>query len=282
MTAPLLNISGKIDPALIELCATLADCAAQLHIAYLVIGASARDMVLHHGYGAAIQRATTDIDFALQVPSWAAFTALKQKLIENKFCATDTQHRLIAGNQWPVDIVPFGGIADENANIQWPPSGDIVMNILGFAEALESATIVRLSDNPVLDIPVASPVGMIILKLIAWLDRGSEFRNKDAKDIAYLLNSYETIPAIADYLYAEQSIMERYEWDLTLAAAHQLGSDARNIASPKTHRVITEFLTHQNVKLSLARLLNDMGVKSDSQYERNETIMKAFKMGFLS
>lgn len=65
MTAPLLNISAKIDPALANLCAIVAECATQLQIPYLIVGATARDMVLHYGYGAKIQRATADIDFAL-------------------------------------------------------------------------------------------------------------------------------------------------------------------------------------------------------------------------
>ncbi len=95
MTAPLLNISAKIDPALANLCAIVADCAAQLQMPYLVVGASARDMVLHHGYGAKVQRATADIDFALQVPSWDAFATLRKELLANGFSETNTAHRLI-------------------------------------------------------------------------------------------------------------------------------------------------------------------------------------------
>jgi predicted nucleotidyltransferase len=282
MTAPLLNISGKIDPALVEPCATVADCAAQLQVPYLVVGASARDWVLHYGYGAAIQRATSDIDFALQVPSWDSFTALKRKLIENNFSKTNTEHRLIAPNQWPIDIVPFGGVADENTNIQWPPSGDFVMNVLGFQEALDGANIVRISDAPILDIPVASPVGMMILKLIAWLDRDAQTRKKDAKDIAYFLTTYETIPATLEQLYQEQTLMELYAWDITLAAAYQLGIDARKIALSKTYCLIADFLNNQNKKLSLERLLNEMGVNRNSPYARKEMILNAFKRGFLS
>lgn len=118
MRAPLLNISAKIEPSLVDLCAIIAGCATQLQIPYLVVGASARDMVLHHGYGAKVQRATADIDFALQVPSWDAFAALRRELIRNNFSETNTAHRLIGPNNWPIDIVPFGGVADESAHIQ--------------------------------------------------------------------------------------------------------------------------------------------------------------------
>ncbi len=278
MTAPLLNISGKIEPSLVDLCAIVAECATQLQIPFLVVGASARDMVLHHGYGAKVQRATADIDFALQVPSWDAFTALKKELLTNSFCETNAAHRLIGPNNWPIDIVPFGSIADENANIQWPPSGDTVMNVLGFQEALNNANTVRLRDIPILDIPVASPEGMTILKFIAWIDRAADVRKKDAKDIAYLLTTYENIPAISDQLYREATLMELYGWDITLASAHQLGINVKQITLPKTHGVISEVLNRQFPKLPLERLLNEMGGNTG----RNEALINAFKAGLLA
>lgn len=282
MTARLLNISGKIDPALADLCAIVADCAVQLQMPYLVVGASARDMVLHHCYGAKVQRATADIDFALQVPSWEAFADLKSSLIANGFSETNTAHRLIAPNKWAIDIVPFGGVADENANIQWPPSGDFVMNVLGFQDALNNANTVRLRDIPILDVPVASPEGMVILKLIAWMDRTADIRKKDAKDIAYLLTTYEKIPAISDQLYREEMLMELYGWDITLASAHQLGIHVKQITLPQTYGVIAELFNKPQSKLLLERLINEMGGNGAQQYSRNEALIKAFKTGFFN
>ena len=281
MTTPLLNISAKIDPALANLCAIVAEWAMQLQIPYLIVGASARDMVLHHGYGAKVQRATADIDFALQVPSWDAFATLRKELIRNNFSETNTAHRLIGPNNWPIDIVPFGGIADENASIQWPPSGDLVMNVLGFVEALSHANTVRLSDMPLLDVPVASPEGMTILKFIAWTDRAADARKKDAKDIAYLLTTYENIPAISDQLYRESTLMELYSWDITLASAHQLGINVKQITLPQTHSVISDVLNKQSAKLSIEKLINEMGEIS-AQYSRNEVLIDAFRAGFLN
>lgn len=244
------------------------------------MGASARDMVLHYGYGAKIQRATADVDFALQVPTWDAFATLKNALIANGFSETKTVHSLIGPNNWPIDIVPFGGVEDENANIQWPPSGDFVMNVLGFREALSNANTVRLCDAPILDIPVASPEGMAILKLIAWTDRAADLRKKDAKDIAYLLTNYENIPAVSDQLYGETRLMELYGWDITLASAHQLGLNVKQITLPKTYNVISELLDNQNSKLPLERLLNEMGENTTHQYARHEALINAFISGY--
>jgi predicted nucleotidyltransferase len=282
MTAPLLNISTKIDPALANLCSIVAECATQLQIPYLVVGASARDMVLHYGYGAKIQRATADIDFALQVPTWDAFATLRNALIANGFSETKTSHRLIGPDNWPIDIVPFGGVADENANIKWPPSGDFIMNVLGFQEALDNAKVMRIQDEPILDIPVATPEGMAILKFIAWMDREADNRTKDAKDITYLLTSYEKIPAIADLLYQDQKLMELYGWDLTLASAHQLGINVKHITLPQTYNAISIMLNNQRRKLPLEWLINEMSENGAHQYKRNEDLINAFKSGFLN
>jgi len=249
---------------------------------YLVVGASARDMVLHHGYGAKVQRATADIDFALQVPSWDAFATLRKELLANGFSETNTAHRLIGPNNWPIDIVPFGGVADENVNIQWPPSGDTVMNVLGFQEALNNANTVRLRDAPVLDVPVTSPEGMTILKFISWTDRTQDMRGRDAKDIAYLLTTYENIPAVSDQLYREATLMELYGWDITLASAHQLGINVKQITLPQTHVVITNLLNNQHPRLKLERLINEMSENAAHQYARNEALISAFSAGFLN
>lgn len=70
----------------------VSEICDQLKIPYVVVGASARDIVLHFGHGAKIQRATTDIDFGIQVPNWDAFQLLKQELLSRDFKETRQQH----------------------------------------------------------------------------------------------------------------------------------------------------------------------------------------------
>lgn len=73
-----LNISGKIDSDTVALYESVSDAANRLTIPFVVVGASARDIVLHYGHNARIQRATADVDFGIQVPDWSAFEALKK------------------------------------------------------------------------------------------------------------------------------------------------------------------------------------------------------------
>lgn len=165
MTSTSLNIAGKIDPNIVTIFEIVSQALADIEIPYVVVGATARELVLHYGHGAKIERATQDVDFAIEVPNWKAFETLKEKLCEQGFKATQAQHRLISPTDGIVDIVPFGRIEDEEASIAWPPKGEVTMNVIGFQEAYDTAEWVRIQDEPELDIPVATPAGMMLLKL---------------------------------------------------------------------------------------------------------------------
>ena len=135
MTKELLNISGKIDQPTIETYRAIAEETAELGIDYVVVGASARDLVLHYAYGIDITRATTDLDFAIEVEDWVTVECLKDNLVKRAFTESDAAQRLISPTQIIVDLVPFGSIADEDQIIRWPPDNAFAMNVLGFPEA---------------------------------------------------------------------------------------------------------------------------------------------------
>lgn len=110
-----------------------------MRIPYLVVGATARDLILYHGFGAAIQRGTQDIDFGIKISSWDDFQQMSVGLVAKGFAQElKVNHRFhrvdTDGLPWEIDIVPFGFV-EQRSEIAWPPHGDIVMTILGFAEA---------------------------------------------------------------------------------------------------------------------------------------------------
>jgi predicted nucleotidyltransferase len=51
------------------------------HVRYLLVGATARDLLLHRVWGYAITRATRDLDFAFMVEPWSRFHEVKQTLL---------------------------------------------------------------------------------------------------------------------------------------------------------------------------------------------------------
>lgn len=281
MSNTLLNISGKIPSDAVYVYHSVNEVARQLGIPFVVVGASARDIVLHYGYGAPIQRATRDIDVGIQVPNWNAFHTLKQNLLSRDFKETRQQQQLMSASGVPVDIIPFGQVEDDESNIFWPPNGDWVMNVLGFQEACDTAELVCMQEAPFVTIPVATPVGMTVLKLIAWADRTPDMRTKDAKDLLYLITTYQNIPTVNDQIYDEQQLMERYDWDIELAGAHRLGIDTRATTKAKTFEAIEALFAGNSEKLSVEILVREMGERNDDKYERNTILTQAFIAGFL-
>jgi predicted nucleotidyltransferase len=47
----------------------------------MLVGATARDLLLRHVHGHAVTRFTYDVDFAILVDSWKQFEAVKQALL---------------------------------------------------------------------------------------------------------------------------------------------------------------------------------------------------------
>ena len=280
MSNILLDISEKISPAAVEILSAVSEVCNRHEIPFVVVGGSARDIVLHYGYGAPVRRATDDIDFGVQVPSWSAFKVLKAELQEKGFKETGAAHKLISPSNLQLDIVPFGGLESDGATIEWPPKGDVVMSVLGFREACETAEIVRIQSEPQVDVPVATPPGLAVLKLIAWMDRNVDRRQRDAKDMAYLFTTYSRVPSIGDQLHEDQALMEKYDWDMDLSASHELGIRAKAIASDEAINGITALLEDRHPKLSRERLVEEMCENIEREFERNETLFMAFSEGF--
>jgi len=282
MTNTLLNIAGKTDPQTVVLFETLSRIIVDLHMPYVVVGATARDLVLHYGHGARMQRATHDVDFAIETPSWTAFDALKDRLCEQGFKTTKVPHRLISPMDTQVDIIPFSQLEDEQTSIVWPPEDEVTMNVIGFQDACDNAEWVRIQDDPELDIPVATPAGMALLKFIAWTDRAKGLRSKDAMDIAYLLSTYEVIQEVVDALYDDNntSIMETYDWDITQAAAYLLGKHAKDIAQTNTQQEIAKLANGELGQLNLDRLAEEMCEHIEIQYDKHRQLLTAFMAGF--
>jgi len=118
----------------------------------LLIGATARDLLLVHAHGIHAARATEDTDVALAVGSWSDFQRLREALLRSgEFTADGPPHRLWRRDQ-RLDIVPFGGVERSDRSIEWPTQGGEIMNVAGLAEALETAVAVRLPGGVSIDV----------------------------------------------------------------------------------------------------------------------------------
>lgn len=270
----LLNVSGKLDALTVDVYRAVSEAITRHRLEFLVVGASARDLVLHYAYGTPIQRGTIDLDFAIQVADWDAYQALRATLIAAGYQPTRQSQRLLSPDGMPVDIVPFGDLADADGNITWPPDNDHQMSILGFAEAHADADVIRIQDDPPLDVPVVSPVGLVLLKLIAWGDRLTQQRAKDALDVRYVLESFCELPEERTGLWADTGLIELYDGDIELVASHLLGASVRAIASEASAAAIDRVLQRSD------ELLADMSTRRVTRFRRTPNPLDAFMAGY--
>lgn len=194
----------------------------------LLVGAMARDILLSHAHGIRLERATYDIDFAFAVTSWDDFMSMRSALVASgDFSEVDDNlHRLYFRKSTRVDFLPFGGVEDKQHTVAWPPDGDVVMNVLGYSEALAGAIEVMLAAGE--RVATVSLPGLAALRLFAWRDRGRRERpSKDATDLWWMLLSYLEA-GNQERVYTEAAhLLELDDYDHRRAGAWLLGQDIR-------------------------------------------------------
>ena len=276
-----LNISGKIDPFTVAIYDLIASVAKSQGIKFFIVGATARDLVMHHGYSIAVRRATNDIDLAVRISSWDEFEALKRHLINTgKFSETQMVQRLLYQDRIPVDIVPFGAITEADGSISWPPDYAVHMNILGFEDAYTNAMQVMLKAEPSLEILVASPSSLAALKLMSWKERAPE-NTKDAIDLLFIIRNYLDIGNY-ERLYGEDGDLVTEDFDYDRAGARLLGRDIARILGKDAIAVIYQIVEEQTAESDRLPLVEDMtrGMPGDG-FQENLLLLKYLKQGLL-
>lgn len=276
MTTELLDISNELDAVTVAIYRDVAEVATALRINYLVVGASGRDLILGHAYGVEIQRATNDYDFAFEIGDLSQYQELRTALLAKGFQPTDQPQRLISPRGVYLDLLPFGDFADEDGNITLPPDHDHKMSVLGFSEALANARVVRMAQDPRLDVPVVSLPGLALLKLIAWGDRSSDRRAKDAQDFRYVIESYLKIPEDVSGIWEDPDDLLKFDGDIELVAAAILGRQTRAIASAAAFTVVDALISGAQ----LDSFIIEMDARFAERPSRSPLLVEAFKQGF--
>lgn len=195
----------------------------------LLVGAMARDLLLHYTHGISMARATEDLDIAIAMDDWEQFQQLRQQLIDaGGFVAEPGNlHRLRYGTWLIVDLIPFGGLEENDRSIVWPPEGTQVMTVLGYREAARSALDVTLPGGQ--SVRVVSLPMLATMKLVAWRERRLTAPGKDAADLWLLLTKYLDAGQ-QDRMYDDAShLLDADDYDLETAGAWLLGADAHAV-----------------------------------------------------
>lgn len=280
----LLDLSGKIDDLTVEALLDVANRAGFLKIPFFVVGAAARDFILQYGYDIEINRATQDLDIGVQVIDWKHFEKLVGGLIATgKFAKGEAAQRLIYKSRLPIDIIPFGPIADPDNLIKWPPGREIEMSTLGFRESYKHSTWGQLKSNPSVKIRFASLCGLTAMKLISWNEKYPE-RTSDARDLELITRNYiEAGNMERVYDGKEADISEDENFDYELASARLLGRDLASILNPVTKEKILKIFKKETGEQTRYRLVEDMRrgyPHFRNDFEEKLNLLEALKKGF--
>jgi predicted nucleotidyltransferase len=229
-----------------SIAAAVQSVAGPLGLTPLIAGAFARDLHLVYEHGIETGRKTEDVDFAISVPDWAAFGSLRNGLIASGAFTENPQavvHRLRFRGSLPVDLVPFGGVETDDRTIDWPPSGDVIMNVFGFQEALADAHDVLLPDA--VRIKVVSLPALAILKLVCWQDRHSSAPGKDAHDLALVMRNYVDAGHRTRLFDEFGAWTVEQDFDYGLAGARLLGHDMRALLDAAGAERVMRILSEQ-------------------------------------
>lgn len=226
--------------------ARIDEAAREARVHYLVVGATARSLISLGLLGRSPDRRTRDIDIAAEVDSWDEFDSLVGRLDRR---GTSAHKFVVEGTE--VDVVPYGGIEEEDRTITWPD--DHVMNVVGFREAVDTAQTVLLPDGVTVRIP--SIPALALLKIFAWRDRHRDDR-RDALDLATMVARYSS-GKYEDRLYDEDyDVFEKSDYDLSAAGVRLLGSHMPALLDEGGTAELLRILDDHQL---MGRLANDTG-----------------------
>jgi len=166
-------------------------------IKFYIIGAVARDIILDL-HDEKSERVTMDLDIAIAIDHWEDFDDISADILSLPNFSKDEkqQQRFFFREKFQVDIVPYGGIKDQNDQIFWPPDESFAVSVVGFEEAEKHLLPIEMDGS--LKFNIVSLEGVFLLKLFAWKDRHNR-ENKDAEDLGFILNNYLIINRLISF-----------------------------------------------------------------------------------
>ena len=258
MTNTLLDLSGKIDKVTVSALSRIHQITSSMGIPFFVVGATARDILLEVHYGIGSKRATVDIDLAVFIENWDQFKGLKDELIGTTyFSPTRETQRLLFKKQMPVDIVPFGGVAEKGDFIEWPPDGSFKMSVTGFRECYHHVVQVKIYARPELTINVVSLAGLTILKLISWEENITRSQ-KDASDLFFIIQNYLDAGNLERLFEEAPDIVDSGDYNYEAGSARLLGRDISKIAFRTTMAKLIEILKRESQRKQGHRIAMDV------------------------
>ena len=252
----------------------LNKCFTSMNLDLYVVGATARDMIMKLLDETESKRKTKDLDVAIALSDWSQFNNLCEVLQTNYFHKGKAKQKFFYKgehheNDYEVDIVPFGEIADGEI-IAWPPDGTPEMSVKCFTDVMEHAIPVKINEE--FTVYIASLAGQFLIKLDSWMDRHDR-DHKDAEDMYYILDKF-FFTSIMDNQTPPDDV-DLYSEDL-IRSAQWIGCNMRDMLSTEHLNYYSEIIQKELEKGTDSELIKDFiklyGDEKDDAYETSYAI----------
>lgn len=276
MTRPKAHLDARTRKLLLA----AATAAEALQIKWMVTGAAGRVLLLESVYGLPHGRATEDVDLGVMVTDWDQYRALIEQICKDTAFQPDPmqRQRIKLRNDGLLDLVPFGDIESGDRTIRWPPENAFLMSVMGFREAYVEAVEVDVGGAIV---PVVSPAGLMLLKLMAWTQRRYTQPKKDAADMAYLICHFGTILTEKNLFEHHYAAVEAAAFDPDVAACRVLGQMMAAMAAKDTRAFVANLLDgelkDETDSVLVRQIFEHMGA---NEIERVYHLLESLRAGF--
>ena len=129
---------------------------------------------------------------------------------------------------------------------------------------------VKFAENSNITVPVASPAGLIIMKLISWSENKNR-AEKDAQDLELIFSHYHNLFENTARLFDYPEILESVQFNVQRAGTVLSGKDTSVILKDENAKnVISKVLSNETRENITSQLAIDMMTKNrlnESEYE---------------
>lgn len=247
----------------------LARVARSMNLHVVLIGALARQIVFDTRYAGAPYRATRDVDAIVRVSTHHEFDLLASQLVESGEFRRMNAHRFVYRDGSELDLIPFGGIANEDGDLVWPDGRAMSLDGLASADAHAERLVRRGVDVRVVNLP-----NLLALKLFAYRDRHGQ-TSKDIDDLIYIFSN--SSDALSDRVYNELDgeVIQRLDYEQL--GPYLLGRDTALVIASSEQAALTEIIDGRLLTapdyIALSRMARGM------QLERLIAHFEAFRSG---
>jgi len=128
---------------------------------------------------------------------------------------------------------------------------------------------------------IASPVGLVIMKLISWTE-SPDRAQKDAEDLNLIFSEYYSLFNNIDRIYESSEILGLVEFDLQRSGTVLLGKDVAAILKNDTEETIQSIIEKETSETCNNKLALDMMRANrfkEGEFERKLQMINDFKTG---